>query len=100
MDITPKQFSLFLDELKKIRQHLEKLRNAVDEHKTATEDAAKAQQKQPAPAPQANAELHLPKTVEDAITKNADEDDGWRKANVFTSGATALFTALAFAAAF
>jgi hypothetical protein len=100
MDITPKQFNALLGELKGIRKHLEQLRDAIKEHQTATENTAKAQQKEPTPAPKVDAELHLPKAIEDAITKQSNEGDGWKKANVLTSGATALFTALAFAAAF
>lgn len=100
MEFTPRQFNALLAELKRIREHLHQLRDAVNDQKTATESAAQAYQQKPEPAPQIHAALSLPKTVEDAIAKKHDEPNGWQKANVLTSGATAFFTLLAFIAAF
>lgn len=100
MDITSQQFIALLAELKKIREHLDQLLNAVKEYKTTADNTAKGQQKQPAPPPEVKAELHLPRAIEDAVAKKANEDGRWLEPNVITSGLTALFTFLAFAAAF
>ncbi len=89
----------FIDLLLKLEGAISHLRDAIHEHKSVMENSAHAENKEQVPPPQVNAELHLSKGIEDAIAKKGNEGQGWQKANVVVNASTALFTALAFAAA-
>ncbi len=95
MDFITQQFIALLHKLEMGISHLHE---AIDKHKSSIENATRANQQESQPL-KVNAELYLPKEIEQALAKKCNEGRGWEKANVIVSGFTALFTLFAFVAA-